>query len=146
MEEGVIERVLLSWIGWFAASYFEGGHDWHLHSKCYKIGLPGELKEITKRWDDGEKTFLILFLVGGFELTRTGDPLYVSLMVLLQVALRWLTHEVWYSHHGRLPFGQLGKSCWQDRLMNRLRLGNAGNATIITLPAVILSVAICLIW
>jgi hypothetical protein len=140
----MIERLILSWLGWFVASFSEAGHDWHLHSKCYKPGLSAEDKETTKRWDEGEKVALILFLVTGFEYARTGDWRYAVAMGLLQVCLRWLWHEVWYSWFSRTPFGKMGSSHWIDRTFNRMGLGNVGNAVIVTLPAVLLTVAIWL--
>jgi hypothetical protein len=140
----MVERLILSWLGWIVASFSEAGHDWHLHSKCYKPGLSAEDKETTKRWDEGEKIALVLFLVTGFEYVRTGDWLYAVLIGLLQIALRWLTHEVWYSYHSQTPFGHMGKSHWIDRAFNRMGLGNVGNAVIVTLPSVLLTIAIWL--
>lgn len=128
---------------WALSTFFESWHDWHLHCKLYKPGATPQDKDKLKTLDGLEKAVFL----AGFSMwvwADTGDLFYVGLVVVWQVFLRWIGHEAWYSWFSRSPFGRMGVSSPLDRFITRLGLGNTGNAVLLTLPVIVLTMA--LVW
>ena len=132
-------RPAIYFLVWLVSTLFESGHDWHIHKKLYGQGASAIDRDTMKGWDAAEKGVFLLG-ISAIEFTLTGDWVYVALLTAWQVWLRWLGHEFWYGLFSGSPFGQFGTTSFLDRALNALELGRWGNAILMTLPAIILSV------
>jgi hypothetical protein len=128
---------------WLLSTFFESGHDWHLHKKLYKPSASSKDKDTLKAWDGAEKA---VFLLGMsiWIYVETGDPMFAGLVTVWQVWLRWIGHEAWYSWFSGTRFGVMGKSSIVDLALWELGLGRWGNVLLMLLPAIALSIILIL--
>ena len=119
---------------WLLSTFFESGHDWHLHKHLYKPSASSKDKDTLKAWDGAEKA---VFLLGMSVWAYTVQGLEFAMLVTVwQVWLRWVGHEAWYSWFSDTRFGVMGKSSILDLALWKLGLGRWGNVLLMLVPLV----------
>ena len=122
---------------WLVSTFFESGHDWHLHKKLYSEGANLVDKDTLKGWDGAEKA---VFLLGMSYWAYTEQGLiFAGIVSVWQVWLRWVGHEAWYSWFSGTQFGVMGKSSIIDIAIDTLGLGRWGNVALMLIPLLTLT-------